>query len=253
MFIVGTPRSGSTLISQLLARCFEVAYVSNRVAPYWLCPIAGWERVIESHGRPERASISVRSRHGSSSGPDDPHEFGYFFRTWMDLRKSDQLSEPALARCDWSELRSELGGLAGYFDAALVVKNLNAISFQIDAVAAEIPESRFLHVHRAREETVQSILRVRASLGGDIRDWWSIRPAEYREWSRLGARDQVELQVDSVRSAVESSLSRLDPGRSMEVPLELLQNDPRRALEALGPFLGAAPELDRVPVEEVQR
>jgi hypothetical protein len=249
-FVIGAPRSGSTLISQLAARCTDAAYVANGMARYWLTPLVGWDRLL-ARGPLDRLRVPLASTLGATSGAESPHEFGYFFRTWMDLEASDELDEAAIQRCDWRELRGALEGVAGRFRAPMVVKNLNAVSFQVAAFAAAMPQSTFVHVTRERDATVASILAARRRSTGDETTWWSSRPRAYRDWAGLPAREQVERQVDAIRDAVARDLARLPPARRLEIALEDTRADPRGALERLAGFLGVEARIERLAVEAV--
>src|SRR5688572_30011389 len=41
VYIVGAPRSGTTLVSQLLAKYLDVGYINNLIARFWMRPLAG--------------------------------------------------------------------------------------------------------------------------------------------------------------------------------------------------------------------
>jgi hypothetical protein len=41
VFVLGVPRSGTTLTSQLLAYCLDAGYVNNAAARFWLAPVHG--------------------------------------------------------------------------------------------------------------------------------------------------------------------------------------------------------------------
>lgn len=250
VFVVGAPRSGSTLLSQLAARCLDVGYIANAVAPYWLTPLVGWDRFL-ARGPLDRSAIPVESRFGTTRGAESPHEFGYFFRTWMDLSSSDELDAGALSRSDLDEIRAALEGVAGRFAAPVVVKNMNAASFQVRALAAAIPQARFVHISRDRGATIESILAARKVVRGDEREWWSIRPAAWMEWRALPPREQVERQVDGIRSAVTRELLALPAERRLVLELEAIRADPRAELRRLAGFLGLAARLDRLPPDGV--
>ena len=250
VFIVGAPRSGSTLLEQVGARCFDTAYVSNFVARYWLTPVVGWRRFLR-HRSLDRATIALSSRLGATEGELSPHEFGYFWRTWLELGRSDRMSERELERCDWERVRAELEALSGWFRAPLVLKNLNATSYQIGALARLLPQARFLHVVRDRERTIGSILAARRAAGGGDRFWWSVRPDDWREAAGWSPRAQAEHQVDDVRAAVEVALSELAADRRLTLELEGFTADPAAGLRRIAPLFGLEPRLERLPEGEV--
>ena len=39
IFIVGVPRSGTTLLSQLLIEHLDIGYINNHIAKYWMAPL----------------------------------------------------------------------------------------------------------------------------------------------------------------------------------------------------------------------
>jgi hypothetical protein len=54
---VGVPRSGTTLLYQLIARFLRVGFITNRMARYWMTPIAG----AMLSGRIDRSQIELAS------------------------------------------------------------------------------------------------------------------------------------------------------------------------------------------------
>ena len=223
---------------QVCVRCFESAYISNFVSRFWLSPIAGWVRFAGAQ-EVVRSSISLSSKFGATTGAAAPHEFGYFWRTWLDLQKSDCLGAGEISNAYWSVIRSECTAIAGWFGAPLVMKNLNAVSYQIAAIAAVMPQARFLHVVRDRERTIQSILNARRTIGKGEGRWWSVRPPAWESWQTLPAREQVELQVDHIRGAVSHALAALPSERSVALELDEFLGDPGAGLSRLEPLLDA--------------
>ena len=78
VWIVGAPRSGTTLAYQVLCRCFKATYLTNRVAKrYRVAHLSRWyeRNILNSSMVPE----SFRSAYGKTNLPDDPNEGGQFF------------------------------------------------------------------------------------------------------------------------------------------------------------------------------
>jgi hypothetical protein len=236
-FIVGVPRSGTTLLHQLMARHLDVGYVSNFVARYWMVPLHGsieWRRRFAG----ARLGGVVDSHLGVAEGLHAPHEFSWFWRYWAPFAESDHLSDRELDAIDWTILGRELEALGGWWQRPLVLKNLNHVSYHVPWLAGLLPGSRFVWIERELAYCAQSILQARKARYGDEGQWWSVRPREYRTWAGLDPEEQVARQVQDITAQLESSFAAL-PGRCLRLAYEDLVREPAVVLRALAGFLGA--------------
>jgi hypothetical protein len=213
-FIVGTPRSGTTLFFQLIARHLHVTYPNNFVARYWLAPVIGMWHFHRKYGG-TRGEIPLSSEFGGTSGPFSPHEFSWFWEFYTAFREFDDLTDNELDQISWTTIRRELEGLAGLAGQPLVLKSLNYVVYNIERFAAEFPTARFISIRRDPRYVVQSILESRRKRYGDDTLWWTLRPRDYREWAKQPGIDQVCHQVDSIRSAIESGFDALPAHRKL--------------------------------------
>ena len=78
LFVFGLPRSGTTLLYQLIAYCLDLGYISNLAARFWLAPLTGV--VLARAVLGNRRDGSFRSDYGKSLDPAGPHEFSYFWQ-----------------------------------------------------------------------------------------------------------------------------------------------------------------------------
>ncbi|TPV92919.1 MAG: sulfotransferase [Myxococcales bacterium FL481] len=229
VFIVGGPRTGSTVLHQLLCEYLEVGYTNNKMAGFWSVPVIAamlYGRAGGGHG------IELSSDHGRSVGPNAPHEFSWFWHEYFDFRDHDDLSTDELARVDAVSFRRALQGLAGWFGRPTIVKTPKFTAFQIDWLARHLPASRFLWITRQRDHNVASILEARVREQGDPSVWWAARPRDYRRYRHASPQAQVEHQVDAIAAAVGNSLARLPERRRLELRYEDLVSDPMAALQA---------------------
>ena len=107
IYIVGAPRSGTTLLSQVVSRFLDVGYINNLIARFWRRPSVGIHLSRLVLGGGGREQIAFESEHGTTPGAAGPHEFGYFWRHWLqlDAQPTHHLSPAALHR---SSTRSAL-------------------------------------------------------------------------------------------------------------------------------------------------
>jgi hypothetical protein len=240
VFIVGTPRSGTTLFYQLIARHLDVAYPNNFVARYWLAPVLGMWRFQRSYSS-SQADIPLQSDFGGTTGPFSPHEFSWFWEFYTWFREVDDLSEDELDRIDWAAIRRELEGLSGYVGRPLVLKSLNYVVYNIHRFAEEFPTAKFLSIRRDPRFVVQSILESRKERYGDESLWWTIRPRDYQSWLHRPAIEQVCHQVDDIRRAIGQGLTSLPADRKLELTYEDLIADPYAQLSRVADLIGNVP------------
>ena len=87
IFIVGAPRSGTTLVSQVLAFAFDLGYINNISATYWNAPAFG---VLYGNKLVKRREFSGKSDYGRTAHLSEPHEFGAFWRNKLKYRDLKQ-------------------------------------------------------------------------------------------------------------------------------------------------------------------
>lgn len=257
VFIVGVPRSGTTLMAQALAGTRAFAYPSNFVARFWRAPLVGAkiERalgILDTAVRDTASAGSFRSTFGVTRGWHEPHEFGYFWERWFVFRESHHVSGPDLAAIDRDGLRSEVAALEGVYEQPLFFKNL-VCGLQIPFLAEVFPTAVFIHCRRDPLYLAQSLLLGRRERHGSSEHWFSLRPKEYTELARLPVPEQIAGQIRCSLEAIRGGLDALGPERSLEVGYEAFCEDPRRQLERVFELLarrGESLTWDRDTVPE---
>lgn len=242
VFVVGVPRSGTTLLYQLMSTHLDVGYVSNAMARWWIAPLAAARFRLPSNEGP--TSLTLASNLGRSEGPDGPHEFGWFWQFHLDHQESDDLDAEALAARDFRAARAELEGLAGYFNRPLVLKALVHVPYKIDWLKAQLPQARFIWIHRDPIFVAQSILNAREERFGDRGRWLSVRPRDVASWRSRTPCEQVAHQIADVTAAMNRAFASLGPRDGLHVEYDELVRQPGGALSKIAKFCGAALRSD---------
>ena len=244
VYVVGAPRSGTTLVSQLLAKYLEVGYINNLIARFWSRPMAGIRLSEICLGPDARRTISLRSTHGVTADIAGPHEFGYFWRHWLQLDRAatHHLTDAEIRRVDGDGLGKVLREeILGGFNRPTVFKNV-ICGFQAGLLSRVHPPSLFIHVTRDPIATAGSILAARVARYGDVGAWWSLKPGSFDSIKHIASpAQQVARQVRDCRSEFATELSSAGV-RSLTVSYEEICAAPDsllvRVCDALRP-LGA--------------
>lgn len=191
ILIVGAPRSGTTLASQLIASCLDVAYVDNVAALFWSDPAIGLA-VSQSVNADSRRSC-FQSKFGSTEGLSEPHEFGRFWRESLGFPGMDSRvrSEQPI---DWQRLQTTIARMQLLTKRPTMFKVFH-LAFVLDEWLERQPNTIVVHVNRRLAANASSILSMRESRTGDVSEWVSVRPQSELELESYPPAEQAVLQV----------------------------------------------------------
>ena len=115
-FIVGLPRSGSTLLQQILISRYSVGYVSNIVGKFWGNPVVG--SILHNSLCENEYFSNFYSEYGNTKGPFEPCEFGWFWKRALDI---DLVSESIGPKVNWDYINETLQKMSSVFKQPLIL------------------------------------------------------------------------------------------------------------------------------------
>lgn len=220
LHVIGAPRSGTTLLYQVLASALDVGYVDNLTAAFWRAPVTGLRLGRKLGVEP---ASSFGSEFGRTQGVAEPHEFGYFWNhhlAYPDLTERGPEHEAAI---DWAGLRRVIVNMAAARRAPMVFKPMLLI-WHLEAMVRAMPRTCYVWIRREPADTAMSLLRMRARLRGDVAEWASLRPRA--DLDGADPEVQVATQVLLLERTIERAALRLGPETVLAVRYEELCADP---------------------------
>lgn len=237
LLIVGPPRSGTTLLYQLLAQALPVTYFNNLSALFPESPLAA-SFLLNRFLRPP-AGVA-ENFYGNTAALPDPNDGFHVWNRWLG---DDRYHVPtALDGRALADLRTFFRAWTAVFDRPFLNKNNRNLAC-IPLLASALEEAVFIVVERDPIYVAQSLIRAREVIQGSRDRGWGLLSRERVEGrDPLAYVDDVSHQIRAIQQCVDEAVERVGPDRFVFVSYEALCADPPAVVEALARrTLGDAP------------
>ncbi|WP_375238860.1 sulfotransferase [Aurantibacter sp.] len=174
--IIGSPRSGTTVLSQLILSNINVGYINNFIATFWNAPIYGIHLSKKLLG--DNYQSDLKSNFGRTTNLQEPHEFGYFWKHQLNYKEHLQQTYNKEHKIDWLNLRNILNQMCFAYQKPILFKSF-LYGFHIKKAVQEMPKTLFIYLERDIYQNAYSILKLRKKMFGDETVWASMKPEQY--------------------------------------------------------------------------
>ncbi|QVL49808.1 MAG: sulfotransferase [Thiocapsa sp.] len=236
IFFLGAPRSGSTLMTQVITDALDLGYISNRHCQWFGAPALAERLLHPTAGRPISDYRSVQGVTKGSYAPAECGEWWYrFFRRRPPYVTLNEVDPRKMRR-----FRQSVAALTNAFDRPILFKNLYA-SLRIQAIAHYLPESLFIVTHRDEVDNGHSLLDARYQRFSNYEAWLSVEPPQTEVLKTLPVHQQVIEQIRHIHEAIERDLEigRVPASRRLDLSYEEFCANPSRSVGALLAFLAS--------------
>lgn len=233
IFLIGAPRSGSTLLYQVLTDYYDVGYLSNLH-----CKFYGSPHLVEkiSHASiKDHQKQDYSSYHGQTQGWLSPSECGEFWYQFF------RRHPPYVTLADVDEskmifMKNFVGKLADAAQRPILFKNLYC-SLRLGPISRYLPESVFIVITRNVLDNAHSILEGRKKALGVYDEWWSVEPPEVERLKLLLPHEQAVEQIYSIYDLISRNSNEIGQEKFLWISYEDLCSDARGTLKQISTFL----------------
>lgn len=228
--VIGVPRSGTTLLLQLIISHFSVGYINNFIARFWKAPVSGIRISRNLWGDDYKSELS--SELGSTDRVRGPNEFNYFWYDMLGYRGHLQKSDEQAAKIDWQRVAKVLKNMTWAFEKPIVFKSF-MLGWHARWLQQQLDKTCFIWIRRDPTDNALSLLDMRRKLFGTIDKWASFKPKNYDALKELSPYEQVAGQVFYLEKAYEKQLKKLPESNYVVFDYKDICREPQRALKTI--------------------
>jgi hypothetical protein len=232
-FIIGPPRSGTTLIYESLLVSFHLAYFSNLADRFFKVPAASTylgRNVLE-----KRIEGLFVSSYGQIKGWGAPSEGGRIWNRW--IPENFYLPAQKATVLPSEQIRRTIASISSTLKAPFINKNVMH-SVHIELLDKLFPGCIFIEIQRDPVANIRSIVRARKHKGGPRVDynWWSVKPLNCEQFEHASIEEQACAQVFLLRKDISTATSLLLKKRIHVINYENFCKDPQCQMEIVKEF-----------------
>lgn len=233
IFILGVPRSGTTLLSQIMINSFEFAYFPNIANRFYMAPISATKICIKFNSGYHSEYIS---NFGVEKGWMALSEGGNIWNRWYPYEKREGFNyTPAgyLSTFEKKTIYQLIARQTYLFQVPFMTKNVK-MSVRLRSLHEIFPDALFIHIKRDPVNVALSILAIKRKLN---MVWFSAMPKEIEQIKQLPDLDKVCYQVRFLEKNIEEDIQIFNPDQYLIVKYEKLCSFPSMELHKIELFL----------------
>lgn len=235
VFIIGPPRSGTTLIYELMIRRYKFSYISNFAHKLYGTPVAATligKPIIEKWCKQCKSAYS--STYGGIKGWGAPSEGGWIWNRW--LPENHYLDELHVKQLPAQLIKDTVNGIICVMNAPFINKNVMH-SVHMRLLDKLFPNCLFIHIEREIKANIRSIVRAHAKVGKNEHEWFSVKPREWEQFKHTDILMRSAAQVHYTHKNIERDTKHLGITRVLKINYEEFCKAPQDTLTKIGEFM----------------
>jgi hypothetical protein len=236
VFIIGAPRTGSTILYQIITNQLDVLYIDNLICRFNKSLFFGFW--LSNKLFKQMAHNCFKSNHGDTSmcGLHAPSECGSFWYRWLPRDRHfidfNDIDENMV-----EEIKKEVISVMNYANKPLVFKNLN-MGQRLRLLYKCFPNAKFIFIKRDPVYTAQSILKAKRQLNMNDDDFWSVMPKNVKELKKMNSYEQIVKQIFYIEKQIKEDLKLFPKDQVLEIDYVQLGNNFQEIVDMCKRFIG---------------
>lgn len=248
LFIIGAPKSGTTLLSQLISANMDIGYINKLTASFWKAPVYGVK--LTQKLLPSFNESSFQSQFGRTPGINEPHEFGYFWATFFGENHLSQKLKEFEKKVNWDQIRKIIVNIAFTFKKPVIYKYL-PIGWYIEPIKKTLKKACFIKISRDPVQNAISIFNTRKKFLDSQQQWFSLKPLEYEELKNMPFYKQTAGQVFYIEQFLINELKKINKNSVLYLDYHDLCKNPAQVLTQVKNMLAIKGHKSDITVKSI--
>jgi len=228
IFIIGAPRSGSTLLLQCMTEAFDLAYMTNLHHQLYTNP-SFVERLVKPFRRSYQGDF--KSKHGRTKGWLGPSEAGnYWYRFFR--KKPQHVGLKDVDPQKMKEMQYSIFKIEQAAQRPVLYKNL-PISVRLAPIMKYFPKAVFIIIRRDIISNTNSILNARYKALQKYDEWWSVEPPCKPDFENAAPHIQVIEQIRGIYSEIDKARTGEASSKFHDISYSNLCQKPQQVMQEI--------------------
>lgn len=232
IFIIGLPRTGSTLVYHALVRRFGLAYLCNAAASLPNSPVIATSFLCAF--RRVSPGADFRNLYGVTPGWSGPAQGREVWGRWFPMDQS-YCGPGSLSPEARLAMRSTVAGIESAFGMPFANK-AQGHAVRLEALCETFEDAVFVRVNRDRLEVAESILRGRRDCFKRESRWFSAKPSNYEQLVPLDAFRQIAGQICGIEGDMQRAFGQIGAERVLDIDFREFCAFPSAVLDRVREF-----------------
>lgn len=232
--VIGVPRSGTTLMNQLICSHLDIGYINNLIARFWQAPVTAIHLSRKLLG--DRYTSSYKSAYGKTNHIQEPHEFNFFWSyqlNYDDLRVKSQIEAEKI---EWKSVAHTLKNIIHAFKKPVAFKSF-LLGWHAQLIQQHLTKTCFVLIKRNPLDNALSLLDTRDKYFGSRENWSTLKPQNYESLLKLSPYEQVAAQVYYMEKTYQDQLDLIPKANYRIFKYEEVCKNPSHALKEIQSML----------------
>ena len=232
VFILASPRTGSTPFYQALVQCGSLPYISNFTNTYYPnCPLIG---LAIQHGI--KQTTKLNSHFGKTDGSFEMSEGSEAFKFWFGGGHPSQLKSNKIIKKNEVHFKKTISSIYTIYNMPLVIKNAWNC-FRVTDIVRLLPLAKFIWLKRNIADAAKSDLEARYITKKNPKEWNSATPWNFKELQSKPHTQQVVENQFEYNTAIKLSLDKLPKRNWTEIFYDDFISEPNKKITEILEFL----------------